>query len=822
LRRSTSYLQDSHPHSRQLPSQRRFLPLWVGTALLAAALSVVGCGGGGSRQEPELVQGWLPHLSAGSLLRAVPLALSPDETAGTAEKTGATPVGQHRIAIPHDASATSAMAHWFFLVNGEGLPSDIATSDTPLSSPPYVLTVNGTPPDGAPVPNGGTGVGVAKKSPSSSISQLWKAVSGTTSGHYYLRSAQSFQLPPPSTVPSLLTGYGAQVAALDLGYVSSFNTSIYWNQKLSPTGDNSAFQQWAYSACDGSMTGDCGQLSNLNANAQLYYDPNQSTAGVGTSTSGPTNQWFAYPNYYPSLVVNQADSDPPYPPFTGGEQAAYEYLSTRFLPGTYTTSNPAPSCTYEGTSYTGIRCEYVILSATSTLQTCASTSLSWSQAASSTNPGSFNGMVITDDEWKSTLNQLQLECQYASDIQTTFNYYNQILNDVFINATTLVPTLADDLALSQSQNLNVRAIDGIEGALYTILSAAGSPALGVLANLMEMSVDSAVAGSQDQASAWATQFKTTIATLYSDLGKQFSVLTDQTRNGENKILEDWGRLQKIGPLTQLGGYNGLGLDATAVAELEQQATKGYSLAIMQMLLPASGYNVQLRPSQLSSSDSSFPSWAQYAYPTYGSNTSNYNWGVIWSIEGSFVHYPSQKVMQNDIVDNGGNLFELFNVMNGWRGMPRSQAQTFTCNGTILTLFNATPVDFKVKVTRRQGRMGAPGYCFDAEDDGNNCGLEGIAEFELRPYGYLPTFYAAHGGIAYNDLTMDVEVLDPSRNTALSFTFGNDGCRADSQNVWNITRGPNYDFSPANYPGSTAGNNAPSGIWLTITNSALKP
>ncbi len=51
---------------------------------------------------------------------------------------------------------------------------------------------------------------------------------------------------------------------------------------------------------------------------------------------------------------------------------------------------------------------------------------------------------------------------------------------------------------------------------------------------------------------------TSAATLYGDLWAQLQSLQDQAANGENIILEDWGALQKIGPLAAYTGYNGLG------------------------------------------------------------------------------------------------------------------------------------------------------------------------------------------------------------------------------------------------------------------------
>jgi hypothetical protein len=50
----------------------------------------------------------------------------------------------------------------------------------------------------------------------------------------------------------------------------------------------SAFQTWSYNTST-------AQLTNLNANGQLYNA--SPTAGVGSQSPAPGNQWYLYPNY---------------------------------------------------------------------------------------------------------------------------------------------------------------------------------------------------------------------------------------------------------------------------------------------------------------------------------------------------------------------------------------------------------------------------------------------------------------------------------------------------------------------------------------------
>jgi hypothetical protein len=312
---------------------------------------------------------------------------------------------------------------------------------------------------------------------------------------------------------------------------------------------------------------------------------------------------------------------------------------------------------------------------------------------------------------------------------------------------------------------------------------------------METGVNTAL--SLNPTSSLNATLATTVANLYSGLSEQFTVLTDQATNGETAILQDWGRLQEVGPLTELTGYNGLGISANQLQSLEQQAQKGYELTVMQRLMAVSPYYVNLSVATTYSSASGYDSWDQYAYSTFGSNTGNYNQGYLYNPNHP-TDYPSQTVMQTDIIDNGANLFELFNGINGWSPLNLTLGNVI-CYGTVLTLFNATPTDFSVTVTPQQGVLAAPGYNFNAH--GAETGSESAATFELRPYGYLPIF-AASNGPGNRNLAMNVTLSTAS--SVASFTFGSDGCNGDSLNVWNVSTSNGYSFSPSTFNLASSG------------------
>jgi hypothetical protein len=608
-----------------------------------------------------------------------------------------------------------------------------------------------------------------------------------------------------------LFGYGATEAALDLGYVSA-DAAVYWNQVDSPTGDQSGFQKWAYDQST-------AQLTNLSDNGQLSNS--SSSTAVGTGSTAPASQWYAYPSYYLEQVVGQPNSAPPFPATqSAGETAAYGYLSSRFLPGVYTAHTPAPNCVYGGTPYSGIRCEYVVLTATETIATCAATSLAWSGDPSGTNPGSYDGTTISDGDFATVSTQIALECQYAADVQTTFNYYTQILTSIFVSSGDSIAQLALDLGVSQTQSLNNTVPTHIlDGIIYTALSATGSTGVGALANLMEMGVSTADAASAANSSTPLTSpLVTTVGTLYADLTTSFAVLSEQNNNGETAILSDWGRLQAVGPMTELTGYNGLGLNAKEVATIEAQALQGYKLAVMQQLMPVSSYVLGSFVSVTSLPINGIPTWNQFSYNTFGAEVGGPNSNSSYEYEGpnNLSEYPSQTVMQQDIAGNRANLFDFFNGINAWASLPMGPIQNLSCQGIIATLFNATPNDLSVTIFPTDGFIAGPGKDFNAGALGNE-GFTDNQTFELRPYGYLPIIVAQNN----KGLSMLGNIVDPTFSTetpVIQFTFGTeDSCKENSIIAYNLGVNDGYGFSPSDfqYKYSDTLQGIPQGMWVTI-------
>ncbi len=301
------------------------LPLMVLSLLL---LGITGCGvsstppDGSSVPVPPPVSRTVRN---GNIFTPMPLPLSANSV-GEANDAKAGHRSQkltNRAGILLKEGTTAAPSptidSWFYLVNGTYLSQLNASGGQPVPVP--VLTVNGIAPDGAPNPNGGTGVGVA--SMTSSPGQLWKALSWNN--NVILRSVESFRTSMwtgagGGNFANPLTNFSPPGAPLDLGHnrvTSSLSTntsqpvSLSWEQTDSPTGDQSAFQQWSYDSN--------GMLQNVNSELYLWNDNNAGAmeALEALPSVGPDqyNTWFAYPDYFMNGVLAETSCSPAFPPW---------------------------------------------------------------------------------------------------------------------------------------------------------------------------------------------------------------------------------------------------------------------------------------------------------------------------------------------------------------------------------------------------------------------------------------------------------------------------------------------------------------------------
>jgi len=796
-------------------------PVLLLLLVMAAGSGAAGCGSSSSGP-PVLVPAATATATVTATATATPVPFAPAK------------------AVPLAETTDPNLPHWFILVNGSSVPSPMALFT------PAVLTVNGTGPAGSPNPNSGTSVGVAamnfvanpvgQASPSAVATsvpfaftgaQVWQAVPGTQPGFDFLRSGQSFTVDRTNNpVGSLMLGYGATEAVLELGYLPSWSTAIYLDQSASPTGDNSCFEQWSYDPST-------AQLNNCNG-GQLY--DNAGTAGVGSGTSAPGNQWYTLPNYELEQIVTAPNSSPSFPAGTTNEQNAYNWVSQQ-LGDSGTCSVAVGVGTNQQTlSFSGVRCEYQ--------------NKNFNPGQTQTNIDNLHYPVATPSPYfapsdlEAVKSQLNQELTDVNNVAALFKNLNTVMATVFWeNGNTLTKVIAD-LGVSATAKPHAVAAQIVEGSLYTLLSALGSIAAPA-ANVMQTAFDTTAVAQP----SFTQEVGGTVGELAGNLNTQFNYMQDALVLDYNTIAYDWARLSVVGPATQQSGYWGLAWPDTLTGIIVPYMVNGYQITVMRALLPLT-YNLHPVVGQTSASANPYgggtnpPSYAQYAWDfgsgatTAAPTSSQTHWNSYYNQgyweTGAVTHsYPDSTVMQSDLLDLGANPFEIFSGINGWSGNETGTVYylNLSCMGVAVTLFNATPADLWVNYTTKQGEVSGPGKDFGAvfaqgfSSTYGLGGLKGTAWAELRPYGYTTIFFA-QDNVTPTNQTGSVEIFDTNYSTSnpvASFQEGQDGCTGDSET--NIHKG---SFTADNYSwagglklrGQSSGE--PGGVWGTLINSTLSP
>lgn len=743
-------------------------------------------------------------------------------------------------AVPLVETTDPNLPHWFILVNGNSVPSPMALFT------PTVLTVNGTGPAGSPNPNSGTGVGLApmnfvanpvgQASPAAvptavpfpfTGAQVWLAAPGTQSAYDYLRSGESFTADRTNNpVGSLMLGYGATEAVLELGYLPSWSTAIYLDQSASPTGDNSCFEQWSYDTST-------AQLTSCNG-GQLY--DNTGTVAVGSGTSSPGNQWYPLPNYELVQIVTAPNSSPSFPAGTTNEQNAYTWVSQQIGDSGTCTVTVGVGANQQSLSFSGVRCEYQ-----NNNFNPAQTQLNIDNLQY---PSATPSPYFAASDLKNVQTQLNSELTDVGGVQALFKNVNKVMATVFWENTNTLTKVTADLGVSATAKPHAVAAQIVEGSLYTFLSALGTIAAPA-ANVMQAAFDT-TAVSQP---SFTQEVGGTVAALAGNLNTQFNYLSDGLTLDYNTIVYDWGRLSVVGPETQQSGYWGLAWPDTLTGIIVPYMVNGYQITVMKALLPLV-YNLHPVVGQTSASANPYgagtnpPSYAQYAWD-FGSGATTaaptstqtdwhgyYNQGY-WET-GAVTHsYPDSTVMQSDLLDLGANPVEIFSGINGWSGNGTGTVYylNLSCMGVAVTLFNGTPADLWVNYTTKQGEVSGPGNDFGAvfaqgfSSTYKLGGLKGTAWAELRPYGYTTVFFA-QDNVTPTNQTGSVQVFDTNYSTTnpvASFEEGQDGCTGDSET--NIHSGSftadNYSWSGGlQLRGQSSGE--PGGVWGTLINGTLSP
>ena len=461
-------------------------------------------------------------------------------------------------------------------------------------------------------------------------------------------------------------------------------------------GGKGAFQQWTVSAQNCSYaTGFLSCQIQSNMNQQDLFMPNVSIRRIPVPITLPKRQRSraAIPRPYLDNFLSYpldailAQKPQGFPALSSTANACVNnFLGLQNL-----------SCQLEGTTYTGLRCQYGNLAAPLS---------SYQDALGAPNVAAKCGGA--------TVKQLNAELTYATAIRNLFEQFTVLNNQLFINLGDVVPKLIADASLTVTEPATANSAGFFEGIIFAGLSAFGASlgvipgvggiigsAIGAYSNLIHSALTSAAKNSQTQGNNLEQNFTVAISEVYQRLGQDFNTVISTSGQQEETLLADWGMMQAVYPLTQAGGE--LSWTPETNATLVQQLTPGFISQFMSILLGSKFALFQNNYSNtFSFSQATIPSydqWAQYVnVSNAGGSTSlcldQYDGGVngltncnagsglvlyheYWLQETDYsLNYPTQAAI-NDLIGNGVSLHDFFTLNNGFVSFP-SQDDTSTC------------------------------------------------------------------------------------------------------------------------------------------------
>jgi hypothetical protein len=385
---------------------------------------------------------------------------------------------------------------------------------------------------------------------------------------------------------------------------------------------------------------------------------------------------------------------------------------------------------------------------------------------------------VQQADWNSVVAQLTNELTAAPDVQALFTNYETFHTDLFANQNTLLTQLFNDAGMDQkstSSNVNGIILSVFENVLYTALEAVPGVGEGVnfaavLGNVMEAGVNigMSVANSGKGGFISPDPFNVAYSQLLSQLSGNFEALLSATGYMEHTILTDWSKMQATYSAILSTGQDSLAWPTALTGALVIAATPGYTISVMQMLLPAKYQIFQYQTTDGSALPDP-PSSAQWVQ-SIGNNT----WNKYWiATPGNWDDYPSDEAM-DDVWNSGVTKADFFQGLAGWgfaRCYPSGNSVSggssigTDCNGLVITITNQTPNPLTVTAF---------------PNNGQGVTVNGPTSQTLQPYGSVSfTGYYANG------LAIDIAITDPNlagSGPVATFTANQPYCRDEAGTV----------------------------------------
>jgi hypothetical protein len=392
---------------------------------------------------------------------------------------------------------------------------------------------------------------------------------------------------------------------------------------------------------------------------------------------------------------------------------------------------------------------------------------------------------FTPSQWTDTVLQLSEELTAAIAVQALFQQLNNLhlalsqMQSLTLNEMVLLVGLSDDSTVPDAKRHRNWIFDIAMGVVYTALNVAGSfigdPEAGeelsmgakfvknglpVIANLLQAGFSAGQAAIEDGSSTSTIKedVVTTVAQLQQaliDLNQQASQSLAQM---ETLILSDWGKLRAIHALIgRPAGVNSLFWPASVTPMLVKQMMPGFTVGVLQALIPSDSNNTITRQSQMTGTATA----GLQSPTTY----------VVDNPDGTHTQFSTNvdQTVMSTVWSNGGTPFSFFHAQDGWSAMPlyEDSKGQWPTNGTFMVCFiqNFTPNALSVNAS-----------CGGSQDKGQMCGSTN--PITLPAYGVI-NFGAANTGSTGDPVDDGAVTVTQSDGTnVLDGAFNADGTSHD--------------------------------------------
>jgi len=341
-----------------------------------------------------------------------------------------------------------------------------------------------------------------------------------------------------------------------------------------------------------------------------------------------TKQW-------PTYVPNRAKT--PFKNYTGEAQTAYSYISKTLLPNA---QFPNIRNQYDKTSHPTL----------------------WISALKEMAPAPG----VSETIWNEVKKQLLLEFACVLTAQTFFSQSQELINYLQTNRAQAVASVLTNINMSANHNSAspmevtlTKMFLGILDAVATGMDDGVGVAAGIFGSLM----GAAISGDPN---GGATTYSKA-AQLDGWVDTQFRESLAASVTYERQVLTDWGLLGTLGTLA--GGGGPWERSEAYVSAAELTAYKPFRLWVYQQLMPFE-YNIHywkgLSQAQVYQVETDWQ-WPDHAGLLLKVKDDLFDLFIVSS--GTAIGYPTSACI-NDILSNGGSMYEFLLGRNGWQTLRR--------------------------------------------------------------------------------------------------------------------------------------------------------